>query len=205
MKPAIKNDWLDIAEQNEIPLFIQQPEETEREYLMFCSYKDQYPQFKPAMSKVAANLNIPVSTVRNTAAKWGWTIRLQDWAQHLQTEMDKERQEKMVEMSARHIRMSAKLQEKLELAIDLMDVEQLTPTALNSLMKTAAELERKTYEVNDQAYTPPVITNNGQNKEEVVKKDDLGEVMGILQQAGLFGSPKRVGVEQTTRIIVDNE
>ena len=199
------SDWLTIAEENEIPLYSQQPEETEKEFALWLSYRDQYPNTKPTMKRVSEVMGIPYGTVKTASAKWDWQLRLKAWAKHLQDLSTQQRQQSIVAMNNKHIEMSAALQEKLKVAIDQLDPYQLQPKDINALMKTAAELERKAYDVGIEEWKPELAPQGNKDiKESPTKKEDISEVMSILAQAGLF-SGKKVGIEQTTRVVVDGD
>lgn len=198
-------DWLTIAEENEIPIYAQQPEEDEREFSMWLCYRDQYPEKKPNMKHVSTALDITYGNVRDVASKWDWQLRMKAWAKHLQDLSLQRRQQNIVAMNNKHIEMSATLQDKLKTAIDNIDPYQLQPKDINALMKTATELERKAYDVGVEEWRPDLVPEGGKDvKDSPTKKEDITEVMAILAQAGLF-SGKKVGIEQTTRVIVDGE
>ena len=108
-------------------------------------------------------------------------------------------------MNTTHISMAQTLQQKLKTAIDNIDPYSLSPKDINSLMKPAAEIERKAFYDETEEWKPETSTvANKELKESTTKKEDLTEVMGILMSAGLLQG-KKVGVEQTTRVIVDGD
>lgn len=204
-KKSANNDWLVIAEENEIPLYVQQPEELDDEYMLWLSFRDMYPHKKPTIRGASDACQVSYSRAKEIAAKWDWPIRLQAWGKHCNELAQQARAKKIVDMNTTHISMAQTLQNKLKTAIDNIDPYSLSPKDINSLMKTAAEIERKAFYDDTEEWKPETSTvANKELKESTTKKEDLSEVMGILMSAGLLQG-KKVGVEQTTRVIVDGE
>ena len=62
-------DWVAIAEENDLPLYLKQPQETQWEYTIWLAYRDSYPGKKPTYRYVAEQLNCSVGAVKKVGAR----------------------------------------------------------------------------------------------------------------------------------------
>lgn len=205
LKRRNNTDWMRIAEESEIELYDRQPEETDTEYKVWCAYRDMYPSTKPNLRVVSEILGMNYSQVRHVSARWDFKIRIKAWAKHCDELTMKERQNAIVAMNKTHIDMARTLQDKLKIAINSIDPYELSPKDINGLMKTAAELERKAYGDNTEAYKPMISKDgNTEAKESTTPTQQLPEVLQILMSTGaLQGST--IGIETTQRVIVKGD
>lgn len=200
--------WMDLAAQEGIDVWLRQPNETQWEYTVWQAYRDAYPGKKPTYMGVAEQLNTTYGAVKAIAMRWDFTARLQAWI----TECDRitmaQRRQEILDMNKEHVDMAARLRAKLSKAIDLLDPTTLEPKDINSLFKTAAELERKarTDSVDQDALLRElqVDQENPALKKSPTKTDDLGEVVKILMSAGALGDITHIGVRETREVVLSD-
>jgi hypothetical protein len=196
--------WIEAAKDAELDLWERQPGETDHEYSVWLRYRDAYPGKRPSYKDVAEELSTSINAVRKIGGRWSFPARLQAWAKHVDEITLAQRHQEILGMNQTHISMAQKLNEKLQKAIDLLDPYALSPKDLNSLFKTAAELERKARL--DQPTTPVVIAedDNPNLKKMNVKSENISEILGILGKAGVLSN---FGVKQTvtTEVVVRDD
>lgn len=182
--------WMAEAKMAEIELWERQPRETDREWGIWLCYRDQYPYKKPTYSDVAEQMITSVANVRVIGARWDYSVRMQAWAKFVDILTQEQRQKEILEMNAKHISMAKKLNKKLEMVIEVLNVETVTPAQLGTLMRVATELERK-------ANIDSVVTTHnldslrdqklgagGGVDAPKAKKEDLQQIVDILAKAG---------------------
>jgi hypothetical protein len=199
-------NWMEVAKETEFELWERQPGETDHEYNVWLHYRDAYPGKKPSYRQVAEEVNTSVNAVRKIGNRWTFPVRIQAWAKYLDTITLKQRQQEVLDMNAKHISMSDRLNEKLSKAIDILDPYQLTPREIATLFKTAAELERKA------RLDQPVVDNSllvlGDDNPDLKKMDVKSEsITEILQILGKAGALNNIGVRQTvtTEVVVKGD
>jgi hypothetical protein len=183
-----------------------QPAETDHEYNVWLRYRDCYPSKKPSYRQVAEDLNTTINAVKKIGIRWTFPTRIQAWARHVDAITLQQRQQEILNMNKTHISMAERLNEKLQKAIDLIDPYALSPKDINSLFKTAAELERKA------RIDQPMVDNTNalvdaddpNLKKMEVKSESIGEILQILGKAGALSN---IGVRQTvtTEVVVKDE
>jgi hypothetical protein len=186
--------WLEVAKEAEIELWARQPRETDREWQIWLHYRDQYPSKKPTYASAAETVGTTVSNVRSVGSRWDFSVRMQAWAKHCDLLTQAKRQEEILGMNAKHVSMAKSLNEKLAQVIENLDVENVTPAQLSSLMKMATDLERK-------ARLDTVVTDgriadvrdemHGKDTgvvEKAAKREELQQVVDILAKAGVLGA-----------------
>lgn len=195
-------EWQEIAKASGLELWEQQPNETQWEYSVWLAYRDSYPGKKPSYGDAAAQLNTTYDAVRKIAARWQFNVRLQAWMRHCDELTLTQRHNEILEMNREHVDMAARLRAKLSQAIDQIDVYSLKPSDLNSLFKTAAELERKarvdTIAQEEMRNALSQDNGNPELQKTQTKQEDLGEVVKILMKAGVLGDVTQAGIRQTT-------
>jgi hypothetical protein len=185
-----------------IDVWLQQPGETQWEYTVWTSYRDSYPGKKPSYGDVARQLSTTVNAVRQIARRWDFQMRMQAWM----TECDRitmlQRRQEILDMNREHVDMAKRMRDKLSLAIDKIQPDNLKPAEIASLTKVAAELERKaridTLSQEELKRDLVVDTSNPDLKKSQTKQGDLAEVVQILMKAGALGSITAIGVKETT-------
>jgi len=195
-------EWVEIAKASNLELWEQQPNETQWEYSVWLAYRDAYPGKKPSYSDVAKQLNTTYDAVRMIAGRWTFNVRLQEWMRYCDELTLTQRRNEILQMNKEHVDMAARLRQKLSDAIDRIDIYELKPSDINSLFKTAAELERKARvdTIAQEELRNDLVkdTGNPELQKTQTKTEDLGEVVKILMKAGVLGDVTQAGIRQTT-------
>ena len=207
--------WMAVAKEAEIELWERQPRETDREWGIWLCYRDQYPSKKPTFVDVATQIGTTVSNVRSVGARWDYSIRMQAWARYVDILTKEQRQKEILGMNAKHISMAKKLNEKLEQIIESLDISEVTPAQLSSLMKAATDLERKanidtvaTIGQLDDLRDQKLGTGGGVEAPKT-KKEDLQQIVDILAKAGaldhITGMKKTITTVVTEHVELEQE
>lgn len=205
------DDWMALARESGLDIWLQQPGETQQEYSIWVAYRDSYPGRKPNYGVVAEQLGIPYESVRNAAQRWSYAIRMQVWMAECDRITMLQRRNEILDMNKQHIDMAAKLREKLAVAIDSIEPSMLKPSEIGTLAKLATELERKarldTIDQDDARHELLVDTENPELKKAPTKQSDLSDVVGILLKAGALGDITQIGVRrtETTEVVVTDD
>jgi hypothetical protein len=188
-------NWMDVAKEADLYLWDRQPEETDREYQIWLTYRDAYPSVKPSYRLVAEQLLTTINVVKKVGSRWGFQARMQAWAKHCDEITMAQREQQILDMNKRHVTMAETLNEKLAKAINRIDPESLTPREINALMKTATELETKA-RIGQQHKTVAISDDeNAEVKNDLVKTENMQEIIKILGTAGVLSN---FGIKQTT-------
>ncbi len=112
-----------------------------------------------------------------------------------------QRRQEALDMNAAHLDMARRLRGKMSVAIDAIVPELLKPSDINSLVKTAAELERKAG-IDSEALQLRMSEGWVDESQKELKRsdtptNDLAEVAAILAKAGALGDITRIGVKTT--------
>ena len=200
-----RNDgWMKIADDNDLKYYDRQPMETDTEWQIWQAYSGMYPEKKPTYRDVATQLGCSVSHVKHTALRWDFNIRMQHYKQYVDELTRQHRAAAIKDMNEKHISMAEKLRNKLDRAIDALQPELMKPSEIATMVKTMAELERKAH-LDREAEEDAVVTLDNQSQgTRVTKKEDMGEILSILNAAGMLQG-KQLGIERTERIIVKED
>ena len=199
----VNANWMDEAAALGLALFERQPEETDTEWLIWCTYRSYYPLKLPTWSELARKCGHAVATVTKAAQKWSFKVRLIAWARHTDDTVQERRIAAIKEMNEKQLGMAKTIQDKLQDAISTLNPQLLKPNEIVSLFKVATELERKVTTYVDEKVENTVTEST--NKQTIMTKpEDLGEVVSILNKLGVLQG-KSVGIEQTTRIIAKGD
>lgn len=199
-------NWMDVAKEAELELWERQPDETDREWQVWLAYRDAYPGIKPSYRGVAEQLGTTVNVVRKVGQRWSFSARLQAWAKKCDELTMQQRQQEILDMNKRHIDMAKTINEKLEIAIQKINPAVLEPKDITGLAKLATDLERKARIDMSNQYRPSVVEDtNPDLKKATTKTEDLGEVLDILQKAGLLTPGAQVGIRTTTEVVVKED
>lgn len=200
-------NWMEVAKEADLQLWERQPGETDHEWSVWLRYRDAYPSKRPSYRQVAEELNTTVGAVKKIGMRWSFTTRLQAWAKHIDEITLESRRQQIIDMNKKHVDMATKLNDKLMKAIDNIDPYALEARDINSLFKTAAELERKA--LLDKSADQTVITSVDDNPELKKVDVDSGNIKEILQVLGGAGVLSNFGVRQTTttttEVVVQDE
>lgn len=197
-----QGDWMEIAKDAGIDVWLQQPGETQWEYTVWVAYRDSYPGKKPSYSSVAEQLGTTKGAVAAIAQRWTFQARMQAWMSYCDQVTLVQRRQEILDMNKDHVDMARRLRAKMSTAIDCIDPATLKPSDLNSLLKTVAELERNarvdTLAQDEMLRDMSRDTENPNIKKSPTKQSDLTEVVQILLSSGALGSITQIGVRETT-------
>lgn len=212
---AAKDDntgWLALAEEQGIPLWEQQPDESKDEFDLWCSYRDLWPEVRPTVTKVASALRLPVNKVQRAYNKWTWAARLQAWIREVNADRVAELRESRRKMVADHLAIGEKLREKALKAVDYLDPTDVTPSELVALLKETQRFEqtaRDSLDAIEQATANDIDNmpaglfqkddNEAAGNARGITVEDAQEVMAILEKAGVVQvNGAKVGIRKTT-------
>lgn len=203
-----QENWMDVAKDAGLDLWLQQPGETQWEFTVWTAYRDSYPGKKPSYSDVAQQLGTTYNVVKKIAQRWSFPVRMQAWMQECDRITLLQRRQEVLDMNKDHVDMAARLRAKLSAAIDQIDPTMLKPGEIASLARLAADMERKarvdTIAQEEMRRDMMVDTENPELKKSPTKSSDLSEVVGILLKAGALGDITTIGVKETktTQVVV---
>jgi hypothetical protein len=202
---ALNEGWQEIASDSDLELWERQPQETQLEWSIWQAYRDSYPGAKPSYRKVAETVGTTYDFVKKVARRWDFQVRMQAWIAECDKMTIAQRRQEVLDMNREHVDMARTLREKLRLAINMVDPSSLKPSDLNSLLKTATELEKKAHldsisqeEMLHTTMADGLVDENPDLKVSTTKQGDLGEVVKILLNAGALGDITQIGVRRTT-------
>lgn len=196
-------DWMKLAIESGLDVWLQQPNETQWEYSLWSHYRDQYPGKKPSFRDVARDCCTTYNVVTKASARWSWAARMQAWM----TECDRltmaQRTQEILDMNKEYISLSQRLRSKASQAIDSLSVEGMSAQEITSLLKTAEALERKAHTDSTAQATLQSDLSRGDENPELKKSKDtdekgLQETLAVLLRSGALGSITQVGVRETT-------
>lgn len=204
-----QKDWMEVAEDSDIPVWLQQPGETQHEYTIWTIFRDAYPGRKLTYREVAEQAGTSKDVVRKVAQRWTFQARMQAWMAECDRITMIQRRDEILNMNREHIDMAQRLRDKLSKAIDLVDPAALKPSDLASLMRLSSDLERKARvdEIAQDEMRLDVVRgveDNPDLKKSPTKTEDLSEVVKILMSAGALGDITHIGVRktETTEVLV---
>lgn len=199
-----QEDWMAEAKENCIDIWLRQPRETQWEYTVWCAYRDTYPGKPATYTDLAKQLNTSSSVVRNIAMRWTFQARMQAWIAYCDKVTIAQRRSDIMSMNQRHIDMANKMNAKIEQAIDNIDPMLCKPGELATMMRTAAELERKaridTLSQEDMLREAGQLDDNPDLKKTKTNTNDMSEIVAILEKAGVLNQMK---VTKTVTTIVE--
>ena len=134
-------DWLQVAMEEGIPLWEQQPGESNEEYDLWTQYMSLWPGVRPTVSRCASACGVAASTVQRAYNRWTWGARLQAWIRECTAERTSQLREARRRMVDEHVTMGEMLRAKAMTAIDAFDPEDVTPNELVALLKETQRLE----------------------------------------------------------------
>lgn len=203
-----QDNWMDVAKEAGLDLWVQQPGETQWEYTIWCAYRDSYPGKKPTLGDVARQLNTTYNVVKKVAQRWSFAIRMQAWMQECDKITLLQRRQEVLDMNKEHVDMAARLRAKISSAIDQIDPAFVKPSEIASLARLATDLERKARvdSISQEELRRDMLTEteNPELKKSPTKTNDLSEVVNILMKAGALGDITAIGVKETktTQVVV---
>lgn len=133
--------WIEAALEQGIPLWEQQPGESNDEYELWLRYRDLWPEERPTVSRVSKATGTPVQTVQRAFTMWAWAARLQAWVREVTAEKTAETRRAKQAMVNDHIAMGEAMRKKAIAAIEAFDPYDVTPNELVSILKETQRLE----------------------------------------------------------------
>ena len=144
------NDWIEQAREQGIPLWEQQPGESNEEYELWTTYRDLWPDERPTVTKVSRLSAVGVGTVQRAYNTWTWAARLQSWIREVTAEQTASLRRAKREMVEDHVAMGKLMREKAMQAIDGFDPYDVTPNELVAILKETQRLESSGREMLDE-------------------------------------------------------
>lgn len=218
------SNWLEVAMEEGIPLWEQQPEESNAEFELWQSYMQLWPGVRPTVSKVASATGVAVSTVQRAYNKWTWSARLQAWIREVTAERTAELRSARRKMVDDHVKMGELMRAKAIEAIEYFDPGDVTPNELVSILKETQRLESSARDMLDDVErataadidssfspvdAPAGLFVDGATSDSLSGAPRAGlneagmlEVVDILAKAGVL---KGVAVQTNVALAVDDE
>lgn len=200
-------DWMEISKEAGLELWERQPAETDREYQIWLAYRDAYPSIRPSYRQVAEQLLTTVQAVRHVGRRWKFATRLRAWAAHCDEITMQQRTEEILTMNKKHVDMASKVAEKLKIAIDNIDPYGMSAKDIQGLMKLSTDIER-TARLDAPAANVMKLFDEDEDpnlKKSPTKSGDLTEILDILGKAGVLNEGKKIGVRQTTEVVLEDD
>lgn len=203
-----QENWMDVAKEAGLDLWLQQPGETQWEFTVWTAYRDSYPGKRATYADIARQLGTTYNVVQRIAQRWSFPVRMQAWIQECDRITLLQRRQEVLDMNKDHVDMAARMRAKLSSAIDAINPLALKPSEIVSLARLAADMERKaridTIAQEEMRRELLVDTENPELKKSPTKSNDLSEVVGILLKAGVLGDITTIGVKETktTQVVV---
>jgi hypothetical protein len=120
-----------------------------------------------------------------------------------------QRRDEILSMNKSHIDLATKIRQKVDLFVDTMSIAEMKPGDAVQLLKLSAELEKNaridTLAQEEQRNILLVDSENPDLKKAPTNQADLQEVVNILLKAGALGTVTKVGVKQTTEVVMVDE
>lgn len=202
-------DWLAIADQAGIELWQKQPAETAWEYAVWSAYRDMYPAARPQYRDAARTCNTSTAVAKRLSMKWSWAARMNKWIEHVDAEMLLDKKNLIIDMNNKHVTLASKMADKISKALEALDPAFMKPNEITQMVKAMTEMERKAkadlVDVEEQKLSIVKPNTAAGLKKTEVKTSDLGEIVGVLAQAGVLGDITRIGVKQTDSSGVSTE
>lgn len=204
-----QDNWIDVAKEAGLDLWLQQPGETQWEFSIWTAYRDSYPGKRATLTEVAKQMGTTYNVVKKVAQRWGFPMRMQAWMQECDRITLAQRRQEILDMNREHIDMAARIRDKLSVAIESIDPYSIKPGEIASLARLASEMERKARvdTITQEELRRELIVDNENPdlKKSPTQQADLSEVLGILLKAGALGDAGAIGVKQTTEVVIKNE
>lgn len=202
-------DWLAVSAECGVDPWLQQPGETQWEYTVWVEYRDSYPGKKPTYGDVAKRLDTTYSVVKHISQRWTFPVRMQLWMKHVDDITMLQRRDEILTMNKDHIDLAKKIRNKIDVAVDHMVPSELKPAEIVQLAKLSSELERSarvdTIAQEEMRNHLLIDSENPDLKKAPTKQADLKEVVDILLKAGALGEVTRIGVKQTTEVVMQDD
>ena len=116
------------------------PRESARAFEAFCAYRDMGPG--RSVAKVGHALGKSTTLMARWSGQWAWVARVATWDADISVRVAAAQQEEIVEMRARHARISAAILGKVVSGLAKLDPAELKPGELTRMFDVAMKAER---------------------------------------------------------------
>ena len=116
------------------------PRESARAFEAFCAYRDMGPG--RSVAKVGHALGKSTTLMARWSGQWAWVARVATWDADIAVRVAAAQQEEIVEMRARHARISAAILGKVVSGLAKLDPAELKPAELTRMFDVAMKAER---------------------------------------------------------------
>lgn len=114
--------------------------ESPQAYEAFATYRDMGAERN--LRAVAQALNKSLTIIGRWSKNWEWVERARAWDNELTRKAKEAAAKKVKDMTGRHINIAMQLQKKALEALEVLDVEEMSPKDIKEFIKAATELER---------------------------------------------------------------
>lgn len=194
-------NWKERAEQAGLNLWDQMPGESNRDYQIFQAYMGLYPAERPTLRRAAEAVGLAYPTVTAASRRGHFSERLDAWIHECDRLTMHQRRNEMIEMNIQHIKMAKKLRAKLNVALDMLQPEQIGPRDIVSLTKLAKDMEREarvdTIAQEEIQADLAKVSENKELQKKTTSQGDLGEVLSVLMKSGALGDVGAIGLRTT--------
>ena len=194
-------NWKERAAQAGLNLWDQMPGESNRDYQIFQAYMGLYPAERPTLRRTAQVVGLAYPTVTAASRRGHFSERLDAWIHECDRLTMHQRRNEMIEMNTQHIKMAKKLRAKLNVALDMLQPEQIGPRDIVSLTKLAKDMEREArVDTIAQEEIQADLAKSSESKElqkKTTSQGDLGEVLSVLMKSGALGDVGAIGLRTT--------
>lgn len=127
---------------NGVKAWERQQGESEKAYEAFALYRDMGSE--RSLRAVTEQLNKSLTLIARWSSKWNWPERVRQYDNSLEQEAYKKAVKGVAEMQTRHIKTAVLMQKKAVEALDKLNIAELSPKDIISLIKGGSTLERET-------------------------------------------------------------
>lgn len=127
---------------NGVRAWERQQGESDKAYEAFVVYRDMGSE--RSLRAVGQALGKSKALMERWSSKWNWPERVRQYENNLEQEAYKKAVKGVAEMQTRHIKTAVLMQKKAVEALDKLDIAELSPKDIISLIKGGSTLERET-------------------------------------------------------------
>lgn len=114
--------------------------ESPQAYEAFATYRDMGSERN--IRAVARKLSKSSTIIARWSSTWKWVERARAWDNELTRQAKEAAAKKVKDMTGRHINIAMQLQRKALEALEVLNVEEMSPKDIKEFIKAATELER---------------------------------------------------------------
>ena len=125
---------------NSIAPWERQKGESEQAYVAFSLYRDK--GLGRTLISVSEELQKSYTLIRRWKDHWDWDERVREYDNDTERKAKKEAEKGLREMYTRQVKVAMTMQAKALKALDMLDVEAMSPKDIKEYIKIATDLER---------------------------------------------------------------